>query len=94
MTQIKPPKPRITPRKFNIVLTICIYLSFIGAIISLYMTQVFLVWVFLILGLVFFMARNASFILEKVVQKRFSYENNSCNNFHDDFGDNTDDKNQ
>jgi hypothetical protein len=53
-----------------------------------------LLWIFLILGLLFFMARNAAFIMEKVVEKRYSYDNNSGNNFHDDFGDNTDDKNQ
>jgi len=87
-------EPRITPRKFNIVLTVSIYLAFIGAIISMYMTWVFLVWIFLILGLLLFMARNASFIMEKVVQKRFSCDNNSGNNFNDDFGDNTEDKNE
>ncbi|MCG7848734.1 MAG: hypothetical protein MIO93_06090 [ANME-2 cluster archaeon] len=87
-------EPRITPRKFNIILTVSIYLAFIGAIISLYMKWVLLVWIFLILGLLFFMARNAAFIMEKVVEKRYSYDNNSGNNFHDDFGDNTDDKNQ
>jgi hypothetical protein len=86
-------EPRITPRKFNIILTVSIYLAFIGAIISLYMKWV-LLWIFLILGLLFFMARNAAFIMEKVVEKRYSYDNNSGNNFHDDFGDNTDDKNQ
>ncbi len=87
-------EPRINPRKFNIVLTVSLYLAFIGAVISMYMTWVFLVWIFLILGLLLFMARNASFIMEKVVQKRFSYENNSGNNFNDDLDDNTDDKNQ
>ena len=85
-------EPRINPRKFNIVLTVSIYLAFIGAVISMYMKWVFLVWIFLILGLLLFMARNASFIMEKVVQKRFSYENNSGDNFHDDLGNNTEDK--
>ncbi len=87
-------EPRINPRKFNIVLTVSLYLAFIGAVISMYMTWVFLVWIFLILGLLLFMARNASFIMEKVVQKRFSSDNNSGNNFNDDLDDNTDDKNQ
>ena len=85
-------EPRINPKKFNIVLTVSIYLAFIGAVISMYMKWVFLVWIFLILGLLLFMARNASFIMEKVVQKRFSYENNSGDNFHDDLGNNTEDK--
>ncbi len=87
-------EPRINPRKFNIVLTVSLYLAFIGAVISMYMTWVFLVWIFLILGLLLFMARNASFIMEKVVQKRFSSDNNSGNNFNDDLDDNTEDKNQ
>lgn len=87
-------EPRINPRKFNIVLTVSIYLTFIGAVISMYMTWVFLVWIFLILGLLLFMARNASFIMEKVVQKRFNCDNNYGSNFDDDFGNNTDDKNQ
>ncbi|MBW6518528.1 MAG: hypothetical protein K0A89_08515 [ANME-2 cluster archaeon] len=85
---------RITPKKFNILLTVCIYLSFIGAIISLYMTWVFVVWIFLILGLLFFMARNATFIMEKVVQKRFSYDKSSGSHFDDDLGEDTDDKNR
>jgi hypothetical protein len=87
-------EPRINPRKFNIVLTISLYLAFIGAIISMYMTWVFLVWIFLILGLLLFIARNASFIMEKVVQKRFSCDDVSGNNFNDNLDDNTKDKNK
>jgi len=85
-------EPQINTRKFNIVLTVSIYLAFIGAVISMYMAWVFLMWIFLILGLLLFMARNAAFIMEKVVQKRFSYDNNSGNNFNYDLGDNTEDK--
>ncbi|KAF5410165.1 MAG: hypothetical protein C5S43_05235 [Candidatus Methanocomedens sp.] len=77
-------EPQINTRKFNIVLTVSIYLAFIGAVIS--------IWIFLIIGLLLFMARNAAFIMEKVVQKRFSYDNNSGNNFNYDLGDNTEDK--
>lgn len=87
-------EPRITPRKFNILLTVCIYLAFIGAVISLYMTWVFLVWVFLILGLIFFVARNVMFIMETVVKKRFSYDTRSGPHFDDDLVNNTDDTNQ
>ncbi|MCL7476397.1 MAG: hypothetical protein M8352_10210 [ANME-2 cluster archaeon] len=87
-------EPRITPRKFNIILTVCIYLAFIGAVISLYLTSVFVVWIFLILGLLFFMARNATFIMEKVVQKRFSYDKSSGSDIDDDLANNTDDAKQ
>ncbi|MCL7416162.1 MAG: hypothetical protein M8349_08940 [ANME-2 cluster archaeon] len=57
---------QITPRKFNILSTVLIYLSLVGVVISLYMNWMVLVWIFLTLGLVFFIARNASYLLDKI----------------------------
>lgn len=59
-------KPALTTRNFNIFANVCIYLSMIGSVISLYMDLVFFVWVFLSLGILFLMIRTASLILEKL----------------------------
>ncbi len=57
----------MTPvRKMNIFLNIGIYVSMLCSFVSLYTDRKFMMWVFLILGLLFLIGRNLSFILEKM----------------------------
>ena len=57
----------MTPvRKINIFLNIGIYASLLCSFVSLYTARLFMVWVFLTLGLLFLVVRNLSFILEKI----------------------------
>jgi len=53
-------------RKMNIFLNIGIYASLLCSFVSLYTGRLFMMWVFLILGLLFLIVRNLSFILEKM----------------------------
>jgi hypothetical protein len=53
-------------RKINIFLNTGIYASLLGSFVSLYTDRMFMVWVFLTLGLLFWVVRNLSFILEKM----------------------------
>jgi len=50
----------------NIFLNIGIYASLLCSFVSLYTGRLFMMWVFLILGLLFLIVRNLSFILEKM----------------------------
>jgi len=57
----------MTPvRKINIFLNIGIYASLLGSFVSLYTDRRLMMWVFPILGLLFLIVRNLSFILEKI----------------------------
>jgi hypothetical protein len=53
-------------RKINIFLNTGIYASLLGLFVSLYTARLFMVWVFLALGLLFLAVRNLSFILERM----------------------------
>lgn len=53
-------------RKINIFLNTGIYASLLGSFVSLYTARLFMVWVFLALGLLFLAVRNLSFILERM----------------------------
>jgi hypothetical protein len=53
-------------RKMNIFLNIGIYASLLCSFVSLYTDRLFMMWVFLTLGLLFLIVRNLSFILEKM----------------------------
>jgi len=50
----------------NIFLNIGIYASLLCSLVSLYTDRLFMMWVFLTLGLLFLIVRNLSFILEKM----------------------------
>lgn len=57
----------MTPvRKINIFLNIGIYVSMLCSLVSLYTDRRLMMWVFLILGLLFLVVRNLSFILKKM----------------------------
>jgi hypothetical protein len=56
----------LTPRKANISLTIGIYLSLLGAFISLYFKWAILLMVFLTAGLVFLFVRSLLFVFERM----------------------------
>lgn len=58
-------------RKINIFLNFGIYASLLGSFVSLYTDRLFMVWVFLTLGLLFWVVRNLSFILEKMENINF-----------------------
>ncbi|MCD4841435.1 MAG: hypothetical protein K8R08_05445 [Methanosarcinales archaeon] len=63
----------MTPiRKINIFLNIGIYASLLCLLVSLYTNRLFMMWVFLTLGLLFLIVRNLSFILEKIEKIDFS----------------------
>jgi len=50
-------------RKINIFLKIGVFTSLLCSFVSLYTAKLFMVWVFLTLGLLFLVVRNLSFIL-------------------------------
>ena len=58
-------------RKINIFLNTGIYASLLGSFVSLYSEKLFMLWVFLTLGLLFWAVRNLSFILERMEKIEF-----------------------
>jgi hypothetical protein len=56
----------LTPRKANISMTVGIYLSLLGAFISLYFRWTILFMVFLAASLVFLFIRSLLFIFERM----------------------------
>lgn len=56
----------LTPRKVNIMMSVCIYISLIGAFISMYYRWAALTMVFLTAGLIFLCIRSLFFIFEKM----------------------------